>query len=223
LETFSLNGRVISQDELPLKDLQISAYDYEPLLNPNDLLGQATTDVYGYFRIEFDKSKFSGFLSHLKTPGVHLIIKDKQSNKILETKISETTTEIDYDIRVVDNVIDKDALDIYSGNARRVISTLSDVGSIIGLENRINLDILNNSSPPEDIKEKLQNFVDGYDERSANFNHLIVILSALVDTYLEEIHVEDIGYDGPQVPRKPRRESYEQVITWPRKEKFKWA
>jgi len=65
LEKFSLNGRVISKDEQPMKDLQISAYDYEPLLNPNDLLGQATTDVYGYFRIEFDKSKFSGFLSHL--------------------------------------------------------------------------------------------------------------------------------------------------------------
>jgi len=154
---------------------------------------------------------------------VHLVIKDKQSNKILETKISETTTEIDYHIRVVDNVPDKDALDIYSGNARRVISTLSDVGSIIGLENRINLDILNNSSPPEDIKQKLQNFVDGYDERRANFNHFLVILSALVDTYLEEVHIEDIGYDGPQVPREPRSESYQQVITWPRKEKFKWA
>jgi hypothetical protein len=222
LGKFSLKGRIISKDELPLKDLQISAYDYEPLLNPNDLLGQASTDGDGYFRIEFDESKFSGFLSHLKTPGVHLIIKDKQGKEILETKISQTTAETDYHIRVVDDVPDKDALDIYSGNARRVISTLSEVGSIIGMENKINLDILNNSNPPEDIKQKLQNFVDGYDERRVNFNHFLVILSALVDTYLEEFHVEDIGYDGPQVPREPRRESYQQVITWPRKEKYKW-
>jgi len=56
-----------------------------------------------YFRIEFDESKFGGFSSHLKTPGVQLVIE--------ETKISETTTEI----VVVDNVPDKDPLDIYSG------------------------------------------------------------------------------------------------------------
>jgi hypothetical protein len=220
---FSLMGRIISKSELPLKDLQISAYDYEPLINPNDLLGQASTDEDGYFRIEFDESKFSGFLRYLKTPGVRLIIRDKEGNEVLETKTSQTTAEIDYHIRVLDDVPDKDAVDIYSGNARRLISMLSEVGSIIGMENTINLDILKNCSPPEDIREKLQNFVDGYVERRANFNHFLVILSSLVDTYLEEIHVEDIGYDGPQVPREPRRESYQEVITWPRKEKYKWA
>lgn len=223
MENFSLKGRVISKDESPLKDLKISAYDYEPLLNPNDLLGEANTDADGYFKIEFDESKFSGFLSHFFAPGVHLIIHDKQDNEILETNLSQTATEIDYHIRVVDDIPDKDALDIYSGNAQRVINTLNDVGNIIGMENKINLDMLNNSNLPRDIKEKLQNFVDGYDDRRANFNHLLVILSALVDIFLEELHLEDIGYDGPQVPREPRRELYKEVITWPRKEKFKWA
>jgi hypothetical protein len=203
--------------------LKISAYDYEPLLNPNDLLGEANTDADGYFKIEFDESKFSGFLSHLFAPGVHLIINNKEGNEILETKISQTTTEIDYHIRVVDDIPDEDALDIYSGNAQRVINMLNEVGNIIGMENKINIDMLNNSDLPGDIREKLQNFVDGYDERRANFNHLLVILSALVDVYLEELHLEDIGYDGPQVPREPRHELYQQVITWPRKEEFKWA
>jgi hypothetical protein len=220
---FSILGRVISIAELPLNNLHVYAYDYEPLLNPNDLLGEANTDADGYFRIDFDESKFSGFLSHLRTPGVHLIVKDNQDNEILETKISQTTAEIEYHIRVADDVLNKNALDIYSGNAQRVISTLNEVGSVIGMENKINLHILNNSNPPEDIKQKLQNFVDGYEDRRANFNHFVVILSALVDTYLEQIHVENIGYDGPQVPREPRRESYQEVIAWPRKEKFEWA
>ncbi len=220
---FSLQGRVISKDELPLKDLTVSAYDYEPLLNPKDLLGQANTDADGYFKIEFDESKFSGFLSHVFAPGVHLTVNDKQGNEILETKNSQTSTEIDYHIRVVDDIPDRDALDIYSGNAQRVINTLNEVGNIIGTENQINLAMITNGNLPEGIREKLQNFVSGYDERRANFNHLLVILSALIDIFLEELHLEDIGYDGPQLPGEPRRESYKEVITWPRKEKFKWA
>ena len=56
-----------------------------------------------------------------------------------------------------------------------------------------------------------------------NFDQLIVILSSLVDSLAEETRVGGIGYDGPQVPRRPRRETYDQVIIWPRQEAFKWA
>jgi hypothetical protein len=210
----SVSGRVISEDELPRKDLQISAYDKELSLT------QTSTNWNGYFRIPLS--------SHLKTPGVRLIIKDEEGKKILkiaQPKTSQTTAEIDYHIRVVCecDVPDKDVLDIYSGNAQRFIERLIEVGSEIEIEHKINLNILNNTSPPQDIKKTLQKFVDGYDESRANFSHFLVIMSALVDTRLEQLHLEDIGYDGPQVPRMPRRESYQQVITWPRKEKFKWA
>jgi hypothetical protein len=209
---------VISEDELPLKDLQISAYDKELLLKPT------STDRDGYFRIPLS--------SDLNTPGVYLIIRYKRGKKkgkkilkIAQPKISQTTAEIDYHIRVVCecDVPDKEALDIYSGNAQRFIERLIEVGSEIEMEHTINLNILNNTSPPQDIKETLQKFVNGYDESGANINHFLVIMSALVDTRLEQLHLEDIGYDGPQVPRMPRRESYQQVITWPRKGKFKWA
>jgi hypothetical protein len=37
------------------------------------------------------------------------------------------------------------------------------------------------------------------------------------------LQIGGIGYDGPQVPRQPSREGYNQVITWPRQEEFKWA
>jgi hypothetical protein len=99
LEKFSLKGRVISKDKVseknePMKDLQISAYYCDPLLNQGVFLGQENTDPNGYFQIEFDESKFSAFLSHLKTPSVYLIIKDKQGNEILE---------IEYHIRVIDD------------------------------------------------------------------------------------------------------------------------
>lgn len=53
----------------------------------------------------------------------------------------------------------------YPGNALRRISILNEVGSIIGIENRIDIDILNNRDPPEEIREKLQNFINEYEER----------------------------------------------------------
>lgn len=92
----SVSGKAISEDELPLKDLQISAYDRErPLTSP-----PTSTDGQGYFSIPLS--------SQLETPGVHLIIRykrgKKKGNKILEIaqpKISQTTAEIDYHIRVV--------------------------------------------------------------------------------------------------------------------------
>jgi hypothetical protein len=151
LGTFTLKGKIISKDQLPLRDLKIEAYDDDPLLNPDDFLGEATTDPQGFYRIDFDESKFKEFFELLEgTPDVYLVVKDNQGNKILTTKVMQTKREIKYHIRIVDNIPNPNAIDIYSGNARRMISMLNEVGSIIGLKNRINLDILNNGNPPEE-------------------------------------------------------------------------
>jgi hypothetical protein len=224
LGTFTLIGKVISNDNLPIEGLKISAYDDDPLLNPDDFLGEATTDSRGFFKINFDSSKFSELLEALEgTPDVYVIVKDGQDRELLRTKVTQTEKEIEYHIKIADNTPNPNAIDIYSGNARRMISMLNEVGSVIGIENRINLDLLNNGDLPREISEQVQNFVNGHEERRSNFNHFAVILSTLVDSFLEELHIGDIGYDGPQVPRRPRREPYNQVITWPRDEEFRWA
>ena len=222
--TFTLKGKIISKDQAPLRDLKIEAYDDDPLLNPDDFLGDATTDSHGFYRIDFDESKFKGpFELFEGTPDVYLVVKDNQGNKILTTKVMHTQQGIEYHIRIADNTPNPNATDIYAGNAQRMISMLREVGNIIGLEYTINLNILNNGNPPPDIREKLQNFVNGYEERKNNFDHFSVVISSLVDSFFEELHIGDIGYDGPQVPRQPRREKYDQVITWPRQEEFRWA
>ena len=222
--TFSLKGKIISKDQVPLKDLKVEAYDDDPLLNPDDFLGDATTDSHGFYRISFDESKFKETFEFLEgTPDVYLVVKDNQGNKILTTKIMQTKKEIEYHIRIADNTPNRNAIDIYAGNAQRMIGMLREVGNIIGIENTINLNILNNGNPPPDIREKLQNFVNGYEERKNNFDHFTVVVSSLVDSFFEELHIGDIGYDGPQVPRQPRREKYDEVITWPKQEEFKWA
>jgi hypothetical protein len=83
--------------------------------------------------------------------------------------------------------------------------------------------MLQNANLSEDIKKDIQNFVNDNEDRSNNFKQIIAVLASLSDTVLEELHIDDIGYDGPQVPRYPRREQYNKVIIWPRNEVFKWA
>ena len=219
-----MKGKIISKDQTRLKGLKIEAYDDDPLLNPDDFLGETTTDSNGFYKIDFNESKFTDLFEVLEgTPDVYLVVKDSQGKKILATKVLQTKKEIEYHIRIIDNIPNPSAVDIYSGNARRMISMLNEVGNIIGLENKINLDILNNGSSPEEIRARLQNFVNGYEDRKNNFNQFMVILSSLVDSFSEELHIGNIGYDGPQVPRQPRKEKYDEVIMWPRREEFKWV
>jgi hypothetical protein len=225
VETFTLQGKIISKDQIPLKDLKVEAYDDDPLLNPDDFLGESTTDSHGFYRIEFDESKFKKSFEKLLegTPDVYLVVNDAEGNNIIRTNVMHTKKEIEYHIRIADNTPNPNAIDIYSGNAQRMIGMLREVGSLIGIENTINLNILTNGNPPQDVREKLESFVNGYEERKNNFDHFSVVISSLVDSFFEELHIGDIGYDGPQVPRQPRSEKYDQVITWPRQEEFRWA
>lgn len=225
--TFSLKGKIISRNNAPISNLRILAYDDDPLLNPDDFLGESITNSDGFFRIDFDQSKFRGLLEGLdQTPDVYILIKDAQGNDLLnnkKTRISQTKEEIEYHIKIIDHIPDPSSRDIYAGNTRRMISMITEVGNLIGIENTINLDLLRNGDLPRDIRDRLQNFVNGFDERNNNFDHFMVIVSAIINSMLEEWRIGRIGYDGSQVPRLPRREPYDQVIVWPRKEEFKWA
>jgi hypothetical protein len=224
LETYSLKGKIISEDKKPLQGYYILAYDHDFILNPDDLLGETVTDSLGFFRIEFDKSKFAGFLEPLEgSPDVYLIVKNENKEEVLRTAVKSTQKEIEYHIKKSNPTKDPSAIDIYAGNARRFITSLYDIGNIIDSEHHINLDILANPNVSQEVRESLGEFASGYEERRSNFETLLVTLSSLVDSYLEDRNIGNIGYDGPQVPHIPRRELYEQIIIWPRKEEFRWA
>lgn len=226
LDSFSLYGKIISKDNSQSKALEVQAYDNDPEPDSDDSLGTSMTDSNGMFRIGFDKSKFSYAWELFEgAPDVYLKIKDSDRNQLLQTGVMQTQKEIEYHIKSNGeyDIPDPNALDIYAGNSRRIISMLSDVGSILNKESQINLSMLQNTSLPQDIKTDLQNFVKENDDRSNNFRQILAVLASLSDTILEELHIDDIGYDGPQVPRYPRREQYAKVITWPRNEAFKWA
>jgi hypothetical protein len=225
--SFTLHGKIISKDKKPLGNLKVYAYDHDPILKPDDFLGDSPTDPDGFFRISFDETKFKGFWEPLdETPDVYILVKDSRGNDLLHNamkRVISTRKEIEYHIRIADNTPDPKAKDIYSGNARRMISMLSEVGNVIGIENTINLDLLRNGDLPKEVRERLQNFVNGFEDRNNNFDHFLVIVSSIINSVFEEWRIGRIGYDGPQVPRQPWREQYDQTIIWPRKEAFKWA
>jgi hypothetical protein len=225
MDEFSVEGKVITKDNKPAGSYSVFAYDKDPILNSDDYLGQSLIDSKGLFKIDFDKSKFAGFFEPLEgTPDVYLKIKGEQGEKeVLTTKETKTKREIDYHIKIGEHLPNPNAPDIYAGNAQRLLSMLNEVRDIIGIEREINIDLLRNQDLPQEIRKRLENFAKGDDERRRNFEHLLVILNSFVDSFLEELRIGTIGYDGPQVPRQPRREKYNQVITWPRQEKFKWA
>ncbi len=224
METFELKGKLISREQVPAVGLHVEAFDKDPVLKPDDDLGKTNTDSNGFFVMRFDKSKFNDFWETLDgTPDIYLVVRDDKERQLLETGEAKTKREIEYHIRLDRNVPNPEAADPYSGNARRMLNMLAEVGELIGIENRINLDLLNNGDPTGEIKKDLSNFINGYEDRRNNFDQFIAILTSLTGFLAEESRVGNIGYDGAQVPKLPRRVPYDQVIIWPRQEEFKWA
>jgi hypothetical protein len=229
-ESFSLTGKVIGENNSPFSNHKVLAYDKDPLLNPDDFLGDSIIDDKGFFQIEFDKTKFVNILEVFEgTPDIFLVLKDKDDKEALSTREMKTKKEMEYHIKVTKKTIpDPNAPDIYSGNGRRMINILRNIGTIIDLEFDVNKDILNrvvdnnNTFDAKSTKEKSQEFINNYDQIQDNFNSFLVISQGLINNYLKELNLGTIQYDGPQVPRFPHKNKYNQVIIWPQKEKFKW-
>ncbi len=202
----------------------MAAYDSDPLINPDDFLGEATSDERGTFRIDFDSSKFAGFLAVLEgSPDVYLIMRDAHGKETLRTSVCKTGKEIEYHIKLGDEKPHPDAIDPYAGNARRLLAYLREAGATMGIEHRWNLDVLQNPNFPTDMQDRLRQSTEAFDDNLANFNHLMALLDGVVNRDMEERRLGAIGYDGPQVPHIPRREAHADAIQWSRREGFRWA
>lgn len=214
---FSLEGTLIDQNNKSVKNVRVRAYDED--FGRDDYLGEATTDSKGDFTIEFDESKFRDIWDTINTdPEVYLTIVDRNGREKPVTRIEPTKKEIEYHIKLDDHKPDPDAVDIYAGNLQRIMGMLGGVNEMIGREYRINLDSISRGNFASDFVNRIRQFLAGNEERANNINSFMAILDGLLTSQLEERNLGTIGYDGPQVPRLPRREVYYQAIIWPRKE-----
>jgi hypothetical protein len=222
VDNYSVFGKVRTNENKPAQGYNVDAYDKDNIRD--DLLDNVSIDSEGIFRIDFDRSKFAPYYEFSEgRPDVYLKIKERPGEKeVLTSKVTKTNKEIEYQVKIARHTADPNAPDIYAGNAQRLLNMLNEVGEIIGLERQTNLDRLNNQDIAREIRKNLQDFAQQDNERRENFEHVLVILSSFLDSYLEELKIGTIGYDGPQVPRHPRRENYNQEIIWPRQETFKW-
>ena len=220
---FSIYGKVRTNDNKPAQGYSVHGFDSDSI-DEDDILDKKSIDSNGFFRIDFDRSKFAPFYEFLEgSPDVYLKVKEGQEDKeILKTKVTKTDKEIEYQIKIANHSADPKAPDIYAGNFQRLLDMLNEVREIIGIERQINLDRLNSQDIGREIRKSLEDFAKMDVERRNNFEHVLVILSSFFDSYIEELNIGTIDYDGPQVPRHPRRENYHQVIIWTRKEAFKW-
>ncbi|HEV8360755.1 MAG TPA: hypothetical protein VGR28_09910 [Candidatus Thermoplasmatota archaeon] len=222
---YVLRGKVIDAQRLPMVGARVQGWDDDPLLNPDDLLGETTTDARGRFELRFDQRKFAAYWELLEgSPDVYVVVFDAGGRELLQTRVQTTGHEISYHIRIAPPPPpEPHARDLYADNPRRTLAMLADVGATMGAEQRINLDLLANPQLPQPVRQRVQAQVDGYQDRMDNFNELSALLSGVANATLEEYHLGLIGHDGPQVPRQPRRAPAPQVIIWPRQEASPWA
>jgi len=223
MKEFIIKGRIIDKDIKAAQGVTVFAYDSDFPFNADDFLGNTVTDSDGLFQIKFDTSDYKKkFEIFEKSPSVYLIIQYERGTKKLQTKPKTVEKEVEYHIKLAENIPDPNAPDIYADNNSRTINSLNDIGAMITVENTINLDVLAHGNITAEIRKRLENFGNGFSERNSNFTNLTAALDGVANLFLESTHLGTIGYDGAQVPRFPRRESYDEVIIWPRKEKFKW-
>lgn len=214
---FLLKGKIRDENNKLVKGYKIFAYDSDRF-SRDDHLGDATTNSDGTFEIKFDESKFTGFLRVDGQPDVYLIIKDRSGKKIIQTRIKKTKKEIEYQVKLGTPRPDPDSPDIYADNLNRIRSMMGDVGDMLTREYRINLNSLNSERIPQEIRQGFQRFIDGHEQREKNFENFTALLNGMMANVLERANLGGIGYDGPQVPSRPREQAHNDVIIWPRKE-----
>jgi hypothetical protein len=217
LRDYILRGKVIDERRLPVAGARVQGWDDDPLLNPDDPLGEAVTDQRGCFELRFDPTKFASHWEFLEgSADVYLVVMDASGQELLRTRVQSTGREIEYHIRAVHHLPAPDAPDVYAGAPQRYWASFNDVGAFEGEEHHLNINMLGNTGLPPDVRQRLQEQVQGHEPRLDLLQDALAILDGIVTEQLEERGLKLIGYDGPQVPERPWRASYDEVIQWPR-------
>lgn len=222
MKEFILRGKIIDENNNPSIGIQVKAYDHHLAFLSDKNLGQTVTKSDGTFEIRFEESRIKQLGEFFERgPYIYLVIEYEDGKKILKTKVKTTQKEIEYHIKLVQDLQIPNAPDIYADNSSRVMAMLNSVGGLLNSE-RINLDLLAHGNLANDIRQRLQSMASNNDEAIKNFNSLQALISGVVSSTLQEYHLNAIEYDGPQVPRNSWLEGSHNVIIWPQKEEFKW-
>lgn len=157
----------------------------------NDLLGSSWTDNDGSFDISFDDSLLKADRIEFR-PELFIVVRD-ENGKILHTSEKKRpTNQSDFENLSFFNLSTKSNLQttdsLYSSTFQRQLSAIQRIsdGVNVGLEDLENLSSL-----------------------------LLQSANAML-LYNNELVWKSVGYDGPQVPRHPRKEEHDHKLDWER-------
>jgi len=156
----------------------------------DDLLGSAWTDN-GNFEISFDDSLFKKDELEFR-PELFIIVRDKSGKIVYTSQKKNPSSASDTQNLSFSNLLTKSDVEInhdpYSSNNARRISAFGRIGDGIdvGIEDIANTTTL-----------------------------LLQSINAMILYNNEEVW-RNVGYDGPQVPKHPRKESHDHKLDWER-------
>jgi len=183
---YTLTGRIRDRGEEAVEGFTVLAFARTPrvLMRPDASLGTASTGPDGRFEMVFLSEAFEGWLE--RQPDVYLEVRDREGNTVLTTQGRKNETgRIDFQIKLGAVTGDPSQPDIYSGGLERMIEELKGAGDFADVSR-------------EDIGVVL--------------NLLLRTLGSYA-LYTDQLFSLS-GYDGIQVPERPRRQDHHHVTRW---------
>lgn len=188
-DSYRISGRIRDENNVPAVDFVVQAFDKELgiYLHPDDRLGKATTADDGSFEITFPKETFKELFAD--DPKVYLLVREPGGEVVLTTDIGTNTTgDVQFQIKLGEPEVDALAPNIYQDNLRRIGA------SFRGMTGEVDM----SEADVPTMSEELLRAVDSY------------------TLYRDQIFKKEAGYDGIQVPEEPRKEKHYHVIRWDR-------
>jgi len=221
---YSIIGSVIDSHRQPAANLGVHVYHHPELLGSDVLVAETRTTASGEFSVGIPEGKLRGLWEKLgRAPRVFLTLSDATKKPILATRTSIIDWQLEYLIYLGGGQPEPKAPDIYGEGMRRMMSTIREVGTGAQMESSTMKTQLADGRMEKDARKSKLSFLKNDEERNDTLNTLFGVLDGFMTTNLEETPIKLVGYDGPQVPRRPWADPDEQVTIWPRKEPFRWA
>lgn len=186
---YVITGRIRDKDNNPVEGYIVEAYDNDPDpfgLN-DDLLGTTMSDENGNFRINFGKDDFKRGSEWLDgNPEVYLNIKDEDDWVVVKTKDKENKTQsMEFQIKLGKVAGNRSEPDLYIDSFVRIIAGLRTTGDAIDLSKG-------------DVRLMFDLFMRVLRGWTVNRDEILALS----------------GYDGIQVPKRPREQKHYHVIRW---------
>ncbi len=221
MEEYSIVGRVIDHDQEPVGGLTVLIYHKSEITHRPHEVGATTTDADGRFELTLDPERTGGLSVRLKhPPQLHLVLKDATGRKILTSRSVPIDWQLEYRVYLGGGKREPTAPDLYRGVAKRMMAEAREahMGARMKQDER---DPAETGERAVWLKQAL--LADPSKGSGEMSSMLFAVTDGATTDRLIAPQLQTIELDGPQVPRRAWAAPDDQVIIWPRRERFRWG